>query len=43
VLFATELALNQARGALATDTIALNKALGGEWTANPELRTLPTP
>jgi NodT family efflux transporter outer membrane factor (OMF) lipoprotein len=31
ILFATELALNQARGTLATDTIALNKALGGEW------------
>lgn len=34
VLFATELALNQARGALATDTIALNKALGGEWPSS---------
>lgn len=32
VLFATELSLNQARGTLATDTIALNKALGGEWS-----------
>lgn len=34
VLFATELALNQVRGALATDTIALNKALGGEWPSS---------
>jgi len=41
-LFATELALNQARGTLATDTIALNKALGGEWTA-PVGEPLPVP
>jgi NodT family efflux transporter outer membrane factor (OMF) lipoprotein len=42
VLFATELALNQARGTLATDTIALNKAFGGEWTV-PVGEPLPVP
>jgi outer membrane protein TolC len=36
VLFATELALNQARGTLAADTISLNKALGGEWPSGAE-------
>jgi len=43
VLFATELSLSQARGTLATDTIALNKALGGEWTAGGPPQALPMP
>jgi len=43
VLFATELSLNQARGTLATDTIALNKALGGEWTSGGPPQALPMP
>ena len=42
VLFATELSLNQARGTLANDAIALNKALGGEWSA-PVGAPLPVP
>lgn len=42
VLFATELALNQARGTLAADTIGLNKALGGAWSV-PVGEPLPVP